>query len=354
MKKSIIAILLVFSLLFGFAACRKIEKKGGEDATEIQSDVYIVDENGSTHNVQAGIDENGSTQYFYIGENGEEVTVAPSNVVVETKAVKKTEAIKATNPDGSLTPEAQSLLDQFNDPSSIEQLIDNTSPAPTLAIGETVVDEKKIKKIKVDTDKNGKPLQPIITNQPGAEKVDYKEILSGDRYTASLNLKTSVNGGTPTTIPITVSRNGNMFFMQTLMPISEKGSAESNFLLRDNKCYLIIPSMRCYYATEVEEVEDIFSAEVFDPNSVESTFISRGEIVIDGVTYICDTYESNGQTVRYLYLNGTLKRIEIIDGQDSTIMEIRYISRNITASNFEVPSGYLDMAKLMGEENTAA
>ena len=47
MKKNIVAIILVFSLLLSFAACRKLDS----ESIIVQTKVYIVDEEGVTRDV---------------------------------------------------------------------------------------------------------------------------------------------------------------------------------------------------------------------------------------------------------------------------------------------------------------
>lgn len=363
MKKGIVALILVFALLFSFAACRKVDK-GGEAETQIQSEAFAVGEDGEKHSIQADIDDEGNTQFFYIDENGQEVTVNSDKVVVETKAVKVVEATKA---DGTPTPAAQSILDAFNNPGSIAELIDTTEVAPTLAMGEEIITAALKNERKKPVDKNGNPLtenpnkvgnknNPTSankTNDPNntpavSAPVDYKQILSGTKFTASFNIKTTISGE-PMTLPILIARNGNMYFLETTMPVNENGSTKCNFLLRDGNCYMILPTLRSYYSTPTDEAEDLGVDEIIDAVQ-KGNYTSSGDVTIDGKVYNVDIYEVDGQTVKYYYYNGTLKRIETVMGNDTSIMEINYVSKNVDSSKFNVPVGYMDMSKLMGEE----
>ena len=377
MKKGFVALILVFALLFSFAACRKVD--GGNDGpTEMQSEIFAVGEDGKKHDVQAGVDEEGNTQYFYIDENGNEVTVKSDEVVVEEKPVK---VLEATQADGSLTPEAQSILDAFNDPSAMEGLIDSTEVAPTLAMGEEIITAPLKNQRKKPVDKDGNPLPESdkkvgstkntnaetttaassgnnggnasggIVNSGTPSSVDYKKILNGNKFTASFNIKTTV-GGESMTLPIKIARNGDMYYLETNMPISEKGSTKCNFLLRDGTCYMILPTLRSYYSTPTAEEENLGVDEIIGAVQ-QGTYVSSGDIVISGKTYTCDIYESEGQQIKYYYLGNTLKRIETTMGEDTTIMEIISISTYVDSSLFKVPVGYMDMSKLMGEEPAA-
>lgn len=374
MKKSLVALTLIFTLLFSFAACRKVDK-GGEGETEIQSEAFAVGEDGEKHTVQADVDEEGNTQYFYIDEAGQEVTVNSEKIVVETKAVKVIEATKA---DGSPTPEAQSILDAFKDPNSMIDLIDTTEVAPTLAMGEDIITETLQNVRKKPVDKNGNPIPENPnklgnknnnsssgnnTNDPtnsndsnnggnngsaSSTPVDYKQILSGTKFTASFNIKTTI-GGESMTLPVLIARNGNMYFLETTMPVNDKGSTKCNFLLRDGNCYMILPTLRSYYSTPTDEAEDLGVDQIVD--AVEKgNYVSSGNVPLGGKIYDVDTFEAEGQTVKYYYYNGTLKRIETIMGEDTTIMEFNYVSKNVDSSKFNIPVGYMDMSKLMGEE----
>ena len=52
MKRNIIALILVFSLLMSFAACRKLEDT---DAFVVESKVYVVDEHGVEQKVETDL-----------------------------------------------------------------------------------------------------------------------------------------------------------------------------------------------------------------------------------------------------------------------------------------------------------
>ena len=72
MKRNIIAICLVFALLMSFAACKKLPQ---DNEFVIESQVYVVDDAGVTHNVQSEYDENGKQVFYYLDYNGNKVIV---------------------------------------------------------------------------------------------------------------------------------------------------------------------------------------------------------------------------------------------------------------------------------------
>ena len=149
MRKNIIAIVLVFALAFGFASCKQLEKT---DMFTIESQVYIVDDEGVTRNVQTRIKENGEIEYFYIDSDGNTIFVKKDDVVIETKRV-----LASTTDSNTFSPEAQSFLDAFNDPSSLDELIDTKVTEPKLDMADGLVPDDDFKQIEPVTGADGKP-----------------------------------------------------------------------------------------------------------------------------------------------------------------------------------------------------
>ena len=81
----------------------------------------------------------------------------------------------------------------------------------------------------------------------------------------------------------------------------------------------------------------------------DATLVSSVMMTVDGAEYICETYEIDGETVKYYYLNnGDLARIETYDPETdtSTIMIIKSISGTVDESLFELPLGYISLSGL--------
>lgn len=338
MKRNIIAICLIFALLTSFAACKKLPQ---DNEFVVESQVYVVDNAGVTHNVQSEYDENGKQNYYYIDGNGNKVVVENKDVVVESTKVRKTTAVY----EGlDLTPEEQSFLEIYNDPNAFENLVDENLTEPELEI-EEVIPEENFEEIKVEVDKEGNPKHDDIETR-------YTDIVKGEKFTMDMVLRTTSNGETMT-IPMKVVRNGDKMYFETAMPVNGQGSMKMAFLLRDETCYFIVPGMRAYMQMPVEGMDDMFNTDFtgsFDSDS-QATYVSSSEVEYNGNKYLCDVYESEGSTVKYYYTDKEFKRMEATDPDGNvTIMEFNEISEKVDSSKFKVPTGYIDMTKLMGQD----
>lgn len=339
MKRNIIAICLIFALLMSFAACKKLPQ---DSEFVVESQVYVVDDEGVTHNVQTENDENGKQIYYYIDGNGNKVVVSKKDVVVESTKVRKTTTTVYAGLE--LTPEEQSFLDVYNDPDAFENLVDENLTEPELEIDE-IIPEENFEEIKVEVDKDGNPKHDNIEDR-------YTDIVKGEKYTMDMALKTVTNGETMT-IPMKVIRNGDKMYFETAMPVNGQGSMKMAFLLRDDTCYFIVPGMRAYMQMPMEGMDDIFNTDFtgsFDEES-QATYISTSEVEYNGKKYLCDVYESEGSTVKYYYTDNEFKRMEATDPDGNiTIMEFNEVSDKADSSKLKVPSGYIDMTKLMGQD----
>lgn len=359
MKKSIVALVLVFSSLFSFAACRKIE---GNGKFVIESKVYVVDSDGVTRDVETRVNEKGETEYYYTDYNGETVTVQKSSVKTETTRVAVTNArVTTTGPNGETEPPSlppqleafENLLNGSEDPEeAMEQLAD--TKVETLDIAEDVVPDSAIKDVSVPVASDGRPTHNTSIKT-------YADILSGNTYTIKMKMRATMpteDGKTEeVTMPITVMRSGNKYYYEMSYPVSKLYSMTMAALIGDNAYYMIIPKMRAYMSVPMEQAsgfledasgESLFDAEMF--NNPDGTYVGSGVVTLNGKSYTVDTYENEGTTIRYFFENDQLKRIETIDGENTTIMELTSITATVDNSKFTLPQGYIDLAKIAGED----
>ncbi len=326
--KNTVAIILVFALLLSFAACRKIET--GSIVTE--SKAYIVDDEGVTRDIFSD-----GSDYYYYDENGNRKQVNSDDVVVETNQVTMIET-------HSLTPEAQSFIDSFGDVDSIEDMMQADVTVPDLENGE-LIPEDSFNDIEIEVDTDGNPVHEDVA-------LSYKDIISSDTFTMESNIQTIVNGERMVT-PMTIMRNGNDIYFETALPLKgAEGSTRVNMLFLDDMCYIIIPSMRAYIAMPKDSAttEEMIPADAFDIENMGGTYLSSGEIVYDGQTYVCDVYDTDGSTTKYFYLDGQLKRVETVNGEDSSITEFKKLTTDVDKSKFAVPKNYIDMTTVLGSD----
>ena len=328
MKKNIIAILLVFALLVSFAACRKLETE-----YTIETRPYVVDSNGVTQDVQSIVNSDGETEYFYYDNSGNKITVDSKDVEVETKKV-------AVTAPTTLSPEAQSLFDVFNDPEKFEELMEEDATEPKLEMSDGIISDDQFNKIDTDIGSDGKPVRDKAREQ-------YMKIVEGETFTMDMVMKTNTNGQ-EMSLPIVAVRDGNNLFLETAMPVDgSKGAMRLQFLILNGKAYTVIPQMRAYMEVPKETIDQMGLGDIVAEEAKDnSEYVESGEVKINGKTYICDVYKSEDSTIKYYFLNGELKRIETISGENTAIMEINSLSDKADKSKLVLPKGYLDLATI--------
>ena len=328
MKKNIIAILLVFALLVSFAACRKLETE-----YTIETRPYVVDSNGVTQDVQSIVNSNGETEYYYYDNSGNKITVDSKDVEVETKKV-------AVTAPTTLSPEAQSLFDVFNDPEKFEELMEEDATEPKLEMSDGIISDDQFNKIDTDIGSDGKPVRDKAREQ-------YMKIVEGETFTMDMVMKTNTNGQ-EMSLPIVAVRDGNNLFLETAMPVDgSKGAMRLQFLILNGKAYTVIPQMRAYMEVPKETIDQMGLGDIVAEEAKDnSEYVESGEVKINGKTYICDVYKSEDSTIKYYFLNGELKRIETISGENTAIMEINSLSDKADKSKLVLPKGYLDLATI--------
>ncbi len=354
MKRNIIAIGLVFAVLMSFASCKKLPQ---DSEFVYESQVYVVDDEGVTHELKtepAGNNNGGNNGdkdvvYYYEDSNGNKVTVKHEDVIVATTKVRKTTTQAPVSGEQALTPEEESFLNAFNNPDALENLADESLTQPELEISDELIPEDDFEEIKVEVDNNGNPKHEEVEKR-------FTDIIEGGKFTFSMVIKSTDAEGVETIVPMSVVRDGKKMYYETAAPVSGQASMKMAMLLRDNNCYFIIPSMRAYMKMPVEDMDQIFSADVSDVIEPETNgaYISSNEVEINGKKYICDVYDSNGSTVKYYYSDKEIKRLESTDPDGTvTIIEFNEISDKANASKLKVPSGYFDMTNLMKQDYAA-
>lgn len=356
--KSAVSLVLAFALCFAFTACRKIDKSGDY---KIESQAYVVDEEGVSRVVQSGVNKEGVTEFFYVDSMGEVVTVKSQDVQVATRKVTTT--AKPTGSDANtqstesdlgfdageldLTPAQQEWIEKWQTPEAMENLIDE-NPDIELEISNDIIDEKKfVNETVAKTDNEGTPI-----HENNKSYVDFfKEIATAEKFTLKVNTKTISSDGTSITVPFTMVKSGKNMYLASKMPIDEAGGTIAiNMVIKDKKCYLIIPKMVAYMEIENESAEELTDqfdlTQTKDENEV---YVGTSEFTSGGKKYIVDKYTSDLGVTCYFYLNGVLKRIETTASDGTvTITEISEFTKTADNSKFTIPSYYMNMTDIMG------
>lgn len=324
--KKFIAIALVLALASSFAACKKLETT---DTSTITKRPYYVDEEGNTIYAQAQTNEDGDVEFFVTNANGETSKLDKDNLVVE----------EITNADQYLE-----ILDIIeNNP---EQMVDTDIPESNLEIADGVIPEDTFTEIEVELDENGNPKHEN-------SNLSYKEIVESDTYTIDTTMQLTSNGE-QITFPATIMKSGDNLYLDVAIPYEgTNGSLKVGVLANSEKTYFIVPSLKTYIVADETTINDIFPLDDIKQEISESkseSYSHSGTVEINGKTYTCDVYESEGTTTKYYFdEKGNNVRIENTNGSDSSIIEIKSMTNEVDSSKFKIPSNYVDLSVIVNE-----
>lgn len=331
MKKNVTAIILVFAMLTSFAACRKLENEG---EWVVESKVYAVNEAGNQVDVQTSVNEEGKTEYYYFDTSGNKVSLSENEVIIETTKVYKAAST-------TLSPEAQSLLEEYTDIDSFEKLVEEDVTNPELGIADAPISDDLFEESSIKIGSDGRPER--------YHENSYKEIFESEKFTADFIVK-SDSDGTTYTMPVYFTRDSDNAYISTTMP-TENGVLRVEFLIRDKQCYLIVPAMRAYFKVDSDIVNELVPENLEGELEDNTVYQKSGEVTVDGVTYDCDVYTAENNTVKYYYLDGDLKRTELLtESGESFITEYSSVKKGADSSKFKIPSKYIDMSGILGDD----
>ncbi len=364
--KNIIAVSLVFAILFGLGACKKLENSSEfEQITK----VYVVDE-GEEYEIQTRINQENETEHYYLDDNNEVVIVRTeesdkgkteyykvdeqgNKVALKTetkKKVVKTTSAGTTNEDTSvsLTPEQQSFVDNFNK-ENMEDYLDDNAEKATLNLGDNVHNLNNAPTI----------ADPSNATKRQDDSAFYDKIKNANKVTLKMTMKT-IQGNTSQTMPLTMIKSGDKVYLSTSMPVENEGgtsgSMTMNVIVKDGKCRVYIPNIKGYFevpSSEVEAMKESFS--IGTERQDNQTYLYSVKSQLNGKPYEVDVYSVEGGTIYYYYETDgvTPKRIEAVyDNGDISILEYTEISYTADESKFIYPIGYFNMTDLMGGETT--
>lgn len=298
MKKKLFSIFLVLVMLAGFASCGKIK-----DKISLPDEVY---------------------EQTPTNENGEPVP--------------------------TMSPELEGFVNSFDstDPAEIEQqfqqMLDSETVEVELEFGEELIDDSDSTKVEVELGDNGKPDRSKIQN-------NYMAIADGDTFTIDFVLKQTTNGE-EFVAPIYATCDGEKYYMQATMPYQNKGTMTFGALtMGDGDYYVVLPSMRAYIVLSNEEIGDVPLGDVISGDMIagdnDSNYVETREVEVNGKKYSCDVYDDEGVTTKYYFTETDLKRVETVDGENITIIEINEVSAKADSSKFTLPQNYFDMTSII-------
>lgn len=297
MKKGLCIVLSALMVAFSFASCGK--KDVSDEPTKV--------------------DENGSAYVEVTDKDGNEVTS-----VLSDKDKSKADKKAAKDNKETTTADASELA----------------SKAEGAMSGFTNVDEKDIQSDKKDLIKDGTSTKKTSLR----DDVIIKTSKTG-KFTLKAKIKASSGEDTPVTC---VTSDKKFAYDMT------KNGSQVRIIMDGNNLYLLLPSLKWYVKMSTDDIglesmDDMMS----NLANSEDKYVGSTKVTVNGTEYTCEEYKnSDGRITKYYFdKNNNWKRIEGINGDEVTIMEIDSFSGKVDDSVFSL-KGYTDMTALvMGQAN---
>lgn len=345
--KRLTSLLIVFAMLFAFCSCRKLENaEGFEEKTEL----YALDDEGVTHEVQTTVNTEGKTEYYYYDNSGNTIEVESKAVKTAKKTVKATEnpsPFDDTSETYSMTPEQQSFVEKFNNGELENIVVDEKVDFET---GDKIVaNEKEVEKIVKEAEAQSKPAE-----EPAKKTVTnyYANLAKSEKYYIEVNMKI-VADDEVTTMPLVMARNGAKYYCEMSMPVSDQGNMKAQIFIVNKKCRMYIPTMKAYMEIPGDYIDEMYDNIGLATEQEDGMkYMGSTKTTIDSVKYDVDIYTlEDGGRVLYYYNNEVLKRIESeYDNNNYTIIEYRVCNNNPPANIFIEPKGYFNMTDLFEKD----
>lgn len=297
MKKGLCIILSALMVAFSFASCGK--KDISDEPTKV--------------------DENGSAYVEVTDKDGNEVTS-----VLSDKDKSKADKKAAKDNKETTTADASELA----------------SKAEGAMSGFTNVDEKDLKSDKKDLIKDG----------TSTKKTSLRDdVIIKTSKTGKFTLKAKIKASSGEDTPVTCVTSDKKFAYDMTM-----NGSQVRIIMDGNNLYLLLPSLKWYVKMSTDDIglesmDDMMS----NLANTEDKYVGSTKVTVNGTEYTCEEYKnSDGRITKYYFdKNNNWKRIEGINGDEVTIMEIDSFSGKVDESVFSL-KGYTDMTALvMGQAN---
>ena len=297
MKKGLCIVLSALMIAFSFASCGK--KDVSDEPTKI--------------------DENGLAYVEVTDKDGNEVTS-----VLSDKDKSKADKKAAKDNKETTTADASEIA----------------SKAEGAISGFKNVKEKKIQSDKKD----------LIKDSISTKKTSLRDdVIIKTSKTGKFTLKAKIKASSGENTPVTCVTNGKKFAYDMTM-----NGSQIRIIMDGNNLYLLLPAIKWYVKMSTDDIglesmDDMMS----NLASTEDKYVGSTKVTVNGTEYTCEEYKnSDGRITKYYFdKNNNWKRIEGINGDEVTIMEIDSFSGKVDDSVFSL-KGYTDMTAIaMGQAN---
>lgn len=287
----------------------KVTDKDGNNVTvpiEGASIEYVTDEDGNKI-----LDKNGeriTILHYYVNE------VDDNGNIVTNKNNEKVTKVYSSTP--STTSSSGSISGILSGETEM-----TTAQIVTMPEGTTISTSKRL------YDKN------------------YHDIISTGNFYIEMKMTGNTEGmGFSTGVAFAMS--GDKIYSKMNVNISIINLTLEN-IFKDGKSYTIYPKKKIYTQSQSDEMLD--TSEIKEMLGSDNAVYQKTSVVTSkGTTYICEEYLIDNVTYKYYFDQKTevLKRIEYEAGDgNAVVMDINKITKNPSASYFEIPSGYKQVSE---------
>ncbi|MBQ6624293.1 MAG: hypothetical protein IIX39_00540 [Clostridia bacterium] len=321
MKKVILSLTALACVFATVTACSKSDNEKYAEYVTDENGAYVTDANGE---LQTTILDSEEVSVEYITDDSGKKTIDDNG---DYKTVVHH---IVTDENGQTKDIANTTLsvDDVTDSIGTEDIINATT--------ETTVQIEK-------------------TTQTSARLYEKKvlPIIKSGKFTMKFSVSSNFEGVGNMVVPVVVACDdtNNRFFFETRF-----SAIKMQYILKNDKMYMVFPSMRSYTETEYGSEGDDISQMIKDITngmaSTKSEFIGTSKAKYKGVECVCEEYKEDNLVYRYFFRKSDSKfiRLEMIDTQtkESTVINFDSLSAGVAESYFNIPKSYkkVDMDSL--------
>ncbi len=216
------------------------------------------------------------------------------------------------------------------------------------------------KQNEVETKTDGMPVNSLAESAIGS-------VMKSGKYTMKFNLQMEQEG-TEQNVPVTAYIWDKKTALETSMDMGTGQKMSVSILSTGSEAYLSIPgsalssilptissATKGVYMLIPDDQFKEFFPDLTTSESADVKYSGTEKVTYNGVNYICETYSSKGIITKYYFNDGSLKRIEITDTNDTpndssddttSILENIELKAGVDESVFKTPKekGYMDIS----------
>lgn len=188
--------------------------------------------------------------------------------------------------------------------------------------------EKETEKDSVDEEESKEDLDKEEQEIYSSRLVD---LMKSDRYTLKMNSIVNVEGEEMESLVTTVVADGQS------ATIIESGDVSMTSIIKDDKSYMVMHDEKTVIVGSIPEEEELGLDEV-DFENLE--YLEKGKEEFLGNERVYEEYKVDDGRVRYYFDGKELDGMKIMFGEETSIIDVEFLSDQVDMSVFEIPKDY--------------